>query len=204
MVSPRRIYVADADKKFEGQDFVVNPAKIYVEEMDFGQGSWPDTLSNQGMLRVSPTFWYGPSGIQGTIGMANPPSDDMKDMWEASKPPGIWDYYAMLGFIQIPDPDEYILQVFFPEATFDDRGHEIICTITIEFPESHFDDEYGDRWPEEEWAHIYREVFVKHFDAASLAGHYWPSCPCDVCSSSIHEGICLTPIHVGDITAHKG
>jgi|GEM_PF-3863886 len=197
MTSPRSGYYGDFDARFRGHDFVVNPAKIFGESEDFSAGSWIETLSNQGMLRVSPECSYGPSGIQGTIGMANPPSDDMEDMWSGSKPPGIWDYYGMLGFIQIPHPNEYVLQVFFIDGSFFEKSHEIISTISIEFPEDAFDKDSSidtESLIQTEWAHIYRELFVKHFDAASLAGNYWPTCPCDKCSSSNHEGICSTPM----------
>ena len=197
MVSPRSGYYGDFDARSQGHDFVVNPAKIFGESEDFSIGSWIETLSNQGMLRVNSECSYGPSGIQGTIGMANPPSDDMKDMWGAAKPPGIWDYYGMLGFIQIPHPNEYVLQVFFIDGSFFEKSHEIICTISIEFPKDYFDEDGSidtESLIQTEWAHIYRELFVKHFDAESLAGHYWPTCPCDKCSSSNHEGICSTPM----------
>ena len=121
MPTPYYCYNGNFDAQFKGQEFVVNPAKVFGNSEDFSLGSWPDTLSNQGMLRVHPECSYGPSGIQGTISMANPPDDDMEDMLSGAKPPGIWDYYGMLGFIQIPHPDEYIFQVFFIHGSFFER-----------------------------------------------------------------------------------
>ena len=198
MTTPYHCYTGNSDAQFKGQEFVVNPAKVFGNSEDFSLGSWPDTLSNQGMLRVHPECSYGPSGIQGTISMANPPGEGDKyaDMWEASKGSGEWDYYGMLGFIQIPHPDEYIFQVFFIHGSFFENSHELICTITIEFPEEPFDVDGSSSYEsllQAEWTHIYRELFVKKFGAVPLAGHKWATCPCDECSSPTSKGICSTP-----------
>jgi hypothetical protein len=157
-------------ERFDGEDFVVNPAKLFPGD---DPKDWADVLSNQGMLRLKVECFYGPSGIQGTIAMANPPSDDMENAWEGSKPPGVWDYYQMLGFIRVPCK-EYTIQLFFMEHTFYERNLETIYTMKLGKPDEEvmFEDEIG---LEKEWDHIYNEMFVKHFDAESVTGHVWVS-----------------------------
>ena len=180
---------AEDDDKFEAQYIVVNPSKLVDNEF---AKDWARCLSNQGMVKLLVECQFGVSGIQGTISLANPPGegDEYADMWEASKDPGEWDFYSMLGFIQIPNDEEYTIQLFFIDQTFFERCHETICTVTIERPNT--PGCTGDNL-ETVWAHIYREVFVKKFDAVPLTGHKWTTCPCDECLSSTSKGICSTP-----------
>jgi hypothetical protein len=184
-------YNEDNVDKFEAQYIVVNPVKIVDNEF---AKDWTRCLSNQGMLKLVVECQFGVSGIQGTISLANPPGegDEYSDMWEVSKDLGEWDFYSMLGFIQIPNDEGYTIQLFFIDGTFFDRCHETICTVTIEQPESEYPGLTGDNL-ETVWAHIYRELFVKKFGAVPLAGHKWATCPCDECSSPTSKGICSTP-----------
>jgi hypothetical protein len=100
----------------------------------------------------------------------------------------------MLGFIQIPTGHaEYTIQLFFKSGTSFDRRHETIYIQTLEEGPDVEPQMFGKALLETEWAHIYKEVFVKNFDAAPLAGHKWATCPCDECSSPTSKGICSTP-----------
>ena len=179
----------DNDDKFKTQYIVVNPAFFFPND-DLRL----DLLSNQGMLKLHVDCHFGVSGIQGTISLANPPGegDEYADMWEASKSPGVWDFYSMLGFIQIPNEKKYTIKIFFMDGTFYDRSHETICTVTIERPGFDGPGMVGDNL-ETLWAPIYREVFVEKFGAVPLAGHKWTNCPCDECTSPSSNGICSTP-----------
>jgi len=178
---------------FETRYIVVNPTKLFPSD---DPSDWARVLSNQGMLKLYINCQFGVSGIQGTISLANPPGkgDEYEDMWEASKSPGVWDYYSMLGFMQIPNEEGYTIKLFFMNGTFYDRCHETICTVTMERPDNG-PGMVGNNL-ETVWAHIYKEVFVKNFDAAPLAGHKWTNCPCDECSSPTSNGICSTPLEI--------
>jgi hypothetical protein len=153
---------------YEGESFVINPTILFPND---DPDTWAGVVSNKGMMKLKPVCHYGESGIQVNIAMANPPSDDMEDAWEASKGPGEWDFWEMLGLIRLPSA-EYKLQLFFKEGTFFDRDSEEIFTHSIGAPDVMLGYEGS---LEKEWDHIYNNIFVNMYGAESTAGHVWPA-----------------------------
>lgn len=154
---------AEKMMRIEPTDFAADPAKLFPND---DARDWAEYVSDHGYLRLDPACSYGPSGFCADIGLGIPPSnEDIDDCWEASKPAGVWDYWSLLGLIQIP-AQEYTVQLFFEYGTFFNRNHEIVATKTIPPPPS-----FGDA--EEEWEHIYQGLFVKDFGAISLEGQVW-------------------------------
>jgi len=151
---------------YAGELFVIKPAALFPND---DPDEWKSVVSDKGMMKLKPVCYYGESGLQVSISMANPPSDNMEDAWEASKPPGVWDFWEMLGLIRLPS-DYYKVQLFFKQNTLFDRDFEEVFTKDIDYPD---DEQLVDL--EHEWAHIFNEIFVKMYGAESPEGHVWPT-----------------------------
>tara|TARA_Y100001934_G_C11852011_1_gene539992 strand:- start:15 stop:506 length:492 start_codon:yes stop_codon:yes gene_type:complete len=147
---------------YEPSDFAVNPNKLFPND---SADDWAGYVSDQGYLRLDPVCYYGPSGFCAEFGLGIKPSNQEVDAWEASKPAGVWDYWALLALIRIP-AQEYTVQLFFQADTFFERDYEIIATKTIPSPSCN-------GGVQEEWEYIYKEIFVKEFEATSLDDQVW-------------------------------
>lgn len=185
------------DVRYTPADFLVDPSKVFKNgDEDFESDGWKESLSQNGKLRLRATCTFGPSGFQGTISQVNPPfKKDRDDLWEASKPKGLWDQYHLLGFIQLPAEFDYTLQVFFLDGTFEEeRGHQDVCTKTYEIFGDEFD---SDLEPLEmlkaEWHLMFKEIFVEELGATGIEGEKWAFCPCESCTSEDSASICQSP-----------
>jgi hypothetical protein len=186
-------------------DFVVDPRKVFKPEWggnDFNSDAWKETLSTDGLLRVSVRCDYkSMGGLQGTMAMAIPPSlvDEM-DMWEASRPAGVWDFHSFLAFIQLPDPQDFVIRLFVSHDSFyDEIYYETV--LEAEFrpdlsteEDTRLEGAEPENLIEFEWSKVLDEVFVPHLGAATLQGQKWSTCPCLFCTSQDTDGFCLTPV----------
>lgn len=186
-------------------DFVIEPRKVFKPEWgnnDFQSDAWKKTLSTDGLLRVRVQCDYkSMGGLQGTVAMVIPPSlvDEM-DMWEASRPAGVWDSHSFLAFIQLPDPEDFVVRLFVaPDSFYDEVYHETVLQAGFTPDVS---DEVDARFMgaepaaliEFEWSKVFDEVFVSQLGATPLSGQKWATCPCSFCQSNRQEGVCQTPV----------
>ena len=194
----------DGDTVHGPLDFVVDPHKLFKPEwgdFELDGETWKTTLSTEGLLRVRVRCDYkSVGGLQGSMAMAIPPSlvDEM-DMWEASRPAGVWDCHEFLAFLQLPDPEDFVVHLFVSPASFyDEIAYETVLQagFTPDFSDEVEALEDG-RDPagliEFECSKVFEEVFVPHLGAAPLRGQKWATCPCESCTSEDPTSICQSP-----------
>ena len=190
-------YIGDlGDNTYQLQDFVVDPNKVFrLSEGDFVSKHLARELSQHGKLRMTVRCGHGPSGLHGQLGFLTPPEPcpEGKDpeQWVL-----VWDGYELLGFVQLPHPTEYRVQVFGLHGTFfEEYAHEVLFTSEVDaltgFP---YENETKDGAVlQHEWKAFFDQVLVKEFGAESLYGHKWATCPCAFCTSDDEQGVCACP-----------
>jgi len=196
--------IGDDATVYRPLDFVVDPRKVFKPEWDdydFDSDGWKETLSSDGLLRVSVRCDYkSVGGLQGSMAMAIPPSlvDEM-DHWEASRPAGVWDFHCFLDFLQLPDPEDFVIHLFVAGNSFHDEVYyETVLKegFTPEISDegwARFDGAEPATLIEYEWSKVFEELLVPHLGAAPLKGQKWATCPCESCTSEDPTSICQSP-----------
>lgn len=146
-------------------EFCVEGSKLFSGE----EGDWSHHASTDGFLRLKPMIFSGVAGVEGTLALAVPPTDLYVAAWEASKPPGVWDHWAMLGLTSVPtgDDEETSMVIFFLFNTFFDRPLEVVHTWE-KSPCYYYEDLVSC------WDDVY-QLFQEKLGATTLSGKKWGS-----------------------------
>lgn len=175
-------------------DFVVDPMKAFrLGGEDFQANHWAPSLSQHGRLRMEAWVEGGPSGLQGGIGYLNAP-DECPEGHDPKAWALIWEKYAFLGFIQLPDQEEIRIQVFGEKGSFyEEYHHEGLFTGTVDMSS---EDLFAPSWGDDlagDWMAFFEQVLTNEFGAEPLDGHKWATCPCEFCRSNDDDGVCTGP-----------
>jgi hypothetical protein len=141
--------------------------------------TWTCPACEEGMMRYRGEFYFGPAGIEGTLGMGIPPRTPEKydhDAWEGSRDSLEWDWWTCLGIQTIPPENGDIWEsglriiFFFMRNTFFESPLKLIKTITLtDSSQLNFDELSTSFWEfdnfNEDNSNVFKQLLELEFDA---------------------------------------